>query len=217
MFIVSLSLSSVNANASTDMSTSPSETTEAKYHLATPDVVVGHEPDGLFRNDSAGASLLSPGAKRGHKCCGGCCDVRRAVIVVNLVNIGILMTILILFLSAIFVILSIPYDDDQTSASRDALYINSTFWVVTVTLVLCILVSAIGVVGAVKLNKWMVGGMAIAYCAGVVMGIVFKQPKVVIYCAFFAYPHFFLVKEIQQGIMTKHNYDATERMSCCCV
>jgi hypothetical protein len=124
---------------------------------------------------------------------------------------------LLLILQAIFVLQFAPYDDDEAMTSMNALIFTSTFWIVMVTLLLCLAASTIGVFGAITFNKWMVGVTAAAYCVGVVMGLVFMQRNVVIYSAFFAYPHFFLVKEIQQGIMTKQNYDATERMSCCCV
>lgn len=46
--------------------------------------------DGLLRQDGAGGSYHT-GPKLGHMCCGGCCDMRRAVIIVNIVNASLVL------------------------------------------------------------------------------------------------------------------------------
>jgi hypothetical protein len=40
----------------------------------------------LFTEDEIENSIQSQ--KQGHKCCGGCCDMRRAVIIVNIIALG---------------------------------------------------------------------------------------------------------------------------------
>jgi hypothetical protein len=40
----------------------------------------------LFDDDEIENSIRS--TKQGHKCCGGCCDMRRAVIIVNIIALG---------------------------------------------------------------------------------------------------------------------------------
>ena len=54
---------------------SSTETPGTEYELAPPIVSQENRAGGVAR------------VKQGHKCCGGCCDMRRAVIIVNIVNI----------------------------------------------------------------------------------------------------------------------------------
>eukprot|EP00542_Grammatophora_oceanica_P018879 CAMPEP_0194048950 /NCGR_PEP_ID=MMETSP0009_2-20130614/29105_1 /TAXON_ID=210454 /ORGANISM="Grammatophora oceanica, Strain CCMP 410" /LENGTH=155 /DNA_ID=CAMNT_0038694985 /DNA_START=87 /DNA_END=554 /DNA_ORIENTATION=+ len=46
--------------------------------------------------DKGSYGLVHPSAfKQGHKCCGGCCDVRRAVIIVNIINAFVSLFVII--------------------------------------------------------------------------------------------------------------------------
>ena len=64
---------------------------EQEYVLAA-EVQPGNPPikDGACGTevDGGGGALLSPSKRQGHLCCGGCCDMRRATMIVNYVNIG---------------------------------------------------------------------------------------------------------------------------------
>lgn len=76
--------------------------------------------------------------------------------------------------------------------------------------------SGIGIAGGYYYNIYMTGIAAAAYCFDVLLSLIQFNLGGVLYGAFFAYPHFFLIKEIRAGTMSKENY-ANEEMSCCCV
>lgn len=194
------------------------EKTETKYQLAQPTgpiVVQGHEAAGGVFIDGGGASLL-PGQKQGHKCCGGCCDVRRAVIIVNVINMAVLLMGLFSLLATKALYDNAgDYDDDEVKEAME-LYGNAPLGSIIGILVVQIVISALGAVGAFVYNKWMVGMTAAAYFIGVAMGLIALNPGSIVYNLFFAYPHFFLIKEIHQGSMTKETYP-DEKQSCCCV
>ena len=166
--------------------------TETNYQLAqtTTETVPGEEQaSGVFRNGNDDDETR----KQGHRCCGGCCDVRCAVIVVNLVNMGILLLASVDYLSVLNI------------------YIN---YILIGVAVICI--NAIGVAGAILFNKWMVGVAAVAYVLGFGASMYFLSPHLLAYYGCFLYPHVFLIKEIHTGIMTKENYEPVEKQ-CCCV
>lgn len=192
--------------------------TETSYQLAQPAGAVfvqGEEATGVFKNDG-GVVVAPAGQKQGHKCCGGCCDVRRAVIVVNLVNIGILgMTALSLLAQKNVANNAETVDDDEVQEVMD-LYASMKLGPIVAVMAVQIVISAVGVAGAFLFNYLMVGVTAIAYCLGIVSSLVALSPGSLLYNGFFLYPHIFLIKEIRSGVMTKENYPA-EKQSCCCV
>ena len=131
------------------------------------------------------------GRKLGHNCCGGCCDVRRAVVIVNIIN-------------AVLLILGL--------GSEVTLPIIVFLVIQTVR----ILLSVAGIVGAVKFNQVGVGLAMFGYVFDAVMALLGFNLLGLLFPLMFAYPHGFLIKEIRAGIMTKENY-ASEEHSCCCV
>jgi hypothetical protein len=251
------------------------EAKETSYQLAQP----GSVPHLGFEDMSDATSPLIRDRKQGHRCCGGCCDVRRAVIIVNMVNV----VMLLMSIEGILVVetsieaknqlhddwfASMKYQDDwfATMKVRDDWFGNMTFqddWFGNTTfqgdwyqgdwfqsllydmefdeevsmwsddrfshlpfgqlvaafisaLVVQIVICLIGITGAFLYSKCMVGVAAAFYCVQVFIYAALFNPLGVMTMALFAYPHFFLIKEIDQGIMTKQNYP-NERMSCCCV
>jgi hypothetical protein len=127
------------------------------------------------------------GPKRGHKLCSGCCDVRRAVIIVNMVVGGLTLLVFIFVFPLAIVFAPFP-------------------------LAPC----ALGIMGAIQYNVYMVGAAALHIC--VVIGFALSNFNIfgVALFAFFLYPHIFFIKEVRDGIMSKENY-GNERHSCCCV
>ena len=80
-----------------------------------------------------------------------------------------------------------------------------------------IVIGAFGIAGALQYSKCMVGVAGVMHCVkAVIYAVFFVDPLGVITMTLFAYPHFFLISEIDQGIMTKQNYP-NEKRSCCCV
>lgn len=188
--------------------------TETNYQLAqaTGTVVQGEEA-GVFVN---------PSGKQGHKCCGGCCDVRRAVMIVNGINIIILGMSLLSFLAAKNIANNNTDDaaaaqvDDQVQEAID-IYANAPLGAIIAIMLVQAVISAIGMAGAFIFNKWMVGVTAVVYVLGLLGALLSLNPGGMAYNGFFLYPHVFLIKELHRGIMTKENYEPVEKHSCCCV
>jgi hypothetical protein len=143
----------------------------------------------LFATMEQWYPMPAPTEKRGHKCCG--VYVRRAVIVVNLISIWLSLDIL----------MAGPYEDDSGGLA----WIASWF-----QLSLC----GMGLYGAVTVKE---GFVTAAFVAYIVMffvdAVIFCMEVALLYYffmallnAFFAYPHYFLIKEIQAGIMTEESY-----------
>jgi hypothetical protein len=156
-----------------------------------------------------GQEIPSVGQKQGHSCCGGCCDMRRAVIVVNIISIA--MYAINIF--AISVVNRVNFDDD---VMEDAMVeFPAVGWM---TAIMCaeILCYAIGIWGAVSFSLWQVYVALGMYMITIIFNLVVLNFIALLLAGFFAYPHVYLVQEIQKGIMTKDNY-YSEEQSCCCV
>lgn len=166
------------------------------------------------------------GVKQGRSCCGGCCDMRRAVIIVNSVSVVIL---LFGFLEIIggreWAKISIGSNstdfDDPTQAAMEQLADINIGWVI-VSVLAKVIVSFVGIFGALYFNIYMVGVAGLMYGAQALyffITIFAVSPVVignVILAACFAYPHYFFIQESRNGSMTKANYP-NEKQSCCCV
>jgi len=164
-----------------------------------------------------GVSYAAGMQKQGHKCCGGCCDVRRAVIIVNIVQaVLVFMAMMsVLTMHKMSAQAQDLYDDDEVAKMM------SDFGSLPVGALIAILVvkaigAVIGIIGGIKFNMYMTGIAGAIYAISCVVSIVFLDLPGAIYAGFFAYPHYFLVKEIRSGIMSEENYP-NEKQSCCCV
>jgi hypothetical protein len=139
--------------------------------------------------------------KQGHSCCGCCCDMRRAVIIVNIINLVSLLIQVILFLSV------------------DVDGVNTTLFIVAS--IIGFVVLFVGIIGANQFNKWLVGIAGFFYAANVIYLLVlsFAAPSLLFSAALsvlYVYPHVMFVVENGKGIMTQENYK-NEEQSCCCV
>lgn len=148
-----------------------------------------------------GTSRDAPTQKQGHKSYGGCCDTRRAVIIVNSIN---LFLIIINFLS--LYIFSGSYNNNPY-ANRNVIHTMQL-----VRIIVCI----IGILGSMYYKVYMIGLAAMMYILDALMNLIGFNIIHLIISALFAYPHFFLMQEIKDNIMTVENYP-NEEHSCCCV
>jgi hypothetical protein len=180
--------------------------------------VVMAEPekvDTAFVTFEQGHPALGSRVKQGHKCCGDCCDVRRAVIIVNLISVFSVVFGLALFASAL------ARSDFEEKMSGQT--------VGMVIVILEMVFYGMGVYGAISYNQWLVASALALYSALVVYSIALVVNSVlmadefwyfyffgILRNALFAYPHWFLIQEIRSGIMTVENYP-NEKHSCCCV
>jgi hypothetical protein len=164
--------------------------------------------------------------KQGHTCCGCCCDVRRAVIVVNLVQ-GASLLMIIQFIVAV---MRDPYSSYNYETTTDDLW--DDYWVQgsnphygahLVLYCLELIPVGMGLFGAVNYNVYLIGSAALFYtlkclyyCAFLLDANHAFDLSMPIAMAFFAYPHFMLISEIRGGIMSRENY-VNEQHSCCCI
>eukprot|EP00977_Amphora_coffeiformis_P020049 scaffold7808_cov184-Amphora_coffeaeformis.AAC.28 len=176
--------------------------TETAYALAEPATVDG-------------AMVRKPG----HKCCGcdGCCDMRRAVIIVNIIQAGILGMGMLILLATRNLANNAGniYDDDTTIAAmedfKDApLGVGLAIMGVQIVAALC------GIAGGMKFNVILTAVAGLSYTITFAMGLVSLNLAGLVYNGFFLYPHILFVQEIRNGIMTEANYP-NEKQSCCCV
>jgi len=163
--------------------------------------------------------------RQSHLCCVFCCDLVRAVIIVDCIDIIVAIIIVVIsltgheqvFLDAInFSVFSpIPdtMDDDQVVAG--ILEDRRVFAVVTVLTGLGVLFSALGILGACKLNRYLVLLAGIWFCVDVVRALVTLQWANAIIAALFAYPHVALFWALKKGTITRANYAETEQHCCC--
>jgi hypothetical protein len=145
--------------------------------------------------------------KQGHSCCGGCCDMRRAVIIVDM----LMICFLILDIIGMTGMSNMDEVEDEQYEERETSYGGLIF--IFLIEVVCF---SIGVWGGVTLSWVHVAVALTLYVITIVLNlIVFNAAAIFLACCF-AYPHVFLIREIKKGIMTKDNY-YNENQSCCCV
>lgn len=132
--------------------------------------------------------------KQGHKCCGGCCDTRRATIIVNGVNVVLI----------ILAILNVTF---SANAGK-----HTSFHIFCA---IKLIVSIIGMIGAINYKMYLIGAAGSMYVIEAVLSIISLDFFGAIKSLFFAYPHYFLMQEIKQEIMTKENYPNEEHSMCC--
>jgi hypothetical protein len=182
-------------------------TEEVGYVLAQP------EKDGIAVDATA---MMGTGKKQGHACCGGCCDVRRAVIIVNIIEITF-ASLGIVTMGGLIMATSASYDDDEVQEAMTAFNgANLSMGVAIALAAIRIIANSLGVYGAVTYNIWMVGVSLSVYCVDFVMGVFALNVISLVMVALFAYPHFFFIKEVRSGIMSEATY-VNEKQSCCCV
>jgi len=171
-------------------------------------------------------------AKQGAKCCGCCCDYRRAVIVLAIINICISIGYLIFILAAA----SIPgaqvnVDDDAVMTTVEGnVPIQAALYGVSLFCSICALV------GANKFNIPLVAINTLWYVGSFIGGAVLLVntantvedatgenlsviPSIIISAVItmlFMYPHIGFMYEVKVGIMSAETYPR-EEFSCCCV
>jgi hypothetical protein len=175
-------------------------------------------------------------AKQGHKCCGCCCDVRRATIVVNAVS----LSLGVLGLMALIAMLKYPAYD-YNGQYEDAMQLNDDYFQddyefreymsgvdtsgrsLRTSMLLSLfyvffrmVAEVVGIYGAATYSQWMVGVGLAGYVVDALFALVRLQLDSVIMAGFFAYPHVVLINEMRKGIMTEQTYQF-EKHSCCCV
>jgi len=155
---------------------------------------------------------------QGHRCCGGCCDMRRAIIIVNLIDVAICV-----FYAVYFAFLAKAVEDDSmenkfdaaTQAKVEGIMLKAEHVFIILALIKTPL-NGLGMYGALKFTAWPVMVALVAYCVEVVMTLFARNIGGLFLAGFFAYPHVVFLRQLKSGIMSEANYP-TEKHSCCCV
>ena len=175
--------------------------------------------------------------KLGSKCCGCCCDYRRAVIIVNSLFIG-LGVFLILLRDEADKLIQETYDDDAF-VDEVSMIIDDYYKKRSILLGVGLGTAVLAQAGAVYFNIWLVGLHSVWMVADYIMFMMlvmqfeedlqdpyesvgaepaspvpsFILNAVIVAC--FLYPHLAFIIEVRNGIMTRETY-AREEYSCCC-
>jgi hypothetical protein len=176
--------------------------------------------------------------KKGAKCCGCCCDYRRAVIICNTLLYIFGITGLVLCLGSSVTTRNIDGDDDGViSVAENAYTITAARYGVSVVSAIC------GLVGGIRYNIPLVSiqvlWLIVAFVVSIVLSVVaindvndqldlngngeeeLNQPigyyifSAVITCLWM-YPHVGFIMEVKSGLMSLETYPR-EEYSCCCV
>ena len=164
----------------------------------------------ISTDQTQAGTVIAVKNKRGHSCCGGCCDVRRAVIGVDLVMIGFLL-IDILGVASLSKQVQ-PMDDDELQAAVEKMHGGLGIFMFLVEIALL----SVAIWGAATFSApKVVVGLAV-FSIGCITSLVQFNVPAALLTGLFAYPHYFLYTEINSGIMSQENY-YNEEQSCCCV
>jgi len=153
--------------------------------------------------------------------------MRRAVIIVNIISVafGVLT---IPFISLGYSVLNASsdfseavtdaLDDDEAKQNfadaEGAVGASLSFLIfLTIAQLVC---HSCGIYGAISYNIWLVGVSLVAYSLAFIYYLIHGIILALLLPGFFAYPHFFFIKEVKEGIMSEENYEL-EKQSCCCV
>lgn len=156
---------------------------------------------------------IDPNERQAQLCCGCCCDLVRACIIVDIVY----LCYSVLFILASWWGLSIvdrfdlsDNDDDGSNDGDD----SSVLFLVIIQLSTGILFASLGIIGASKFRHCLVLACAIWFCIDLIIsGFNMVWPSALMK-GFFAYPHFALFMALKSGKITRKNY-MVERHCCC--
>ena len=141
--------------------------------------------------------------------------MRRAVIIVNIVNACIVGLAMMGSLATRNLANADLYDDDEMAALLQD-YKDQPIGAAMAIMGAQILASLCGITGGIKFHVPLTAISAVAYVVYLVMDLIHFNVGGIIYHGLFLYPHVFFIQEVRNGIMTESNYP-NEKQSCCCV
>lgn len=155
--------------------------------------------------------------------CGCCCDLRRACIIVNVINYMYIVAVVFISLGGIQMVEGlntdlgeIDYVDDDALNDRYSelgTYEGLYFIFIVIELV-GLLFTTLGIVGAVKFNRCLVLTCAIWYCFETIFAMCVTVWWGAVIKGFFAYPHIALLAALTTGKISRRRY-TIERYCCC--
>lgn len=156
-------------------------------------------------------------------CCGMCCDFRRAVLVIDSIAIvwKIVEMVLVAVMAAYFnkdlEELEAEFDDDLTIYEIESMADTGTMAIMEGFIegldAISIALYACGIYGALNFKRW---GIITAMSTHAVMmgfGLIVLDFVSVIFYGIMVYPHIFMLRQMNSGIMTDYNY---HKIASCC-
>ena len=175
--------------------------------------------------------------KLGAKCCGCCCDYRRAVIIMNSFFLG--FAIFTLMVQSVAPELIEETFTDDEFVEEVTVVLDDYFYTRIIFAGVAIFSAIVSTVGAVYFNVWLVGfhiiTLCVDYIAYVILALAMLEDLEPLYAEqglspasplpnfvfigmlllFFIYPQVGFISEVKRGIMSKETY-IREDYSCCC-
>jgi hypothetical protein len=178
--------------------------------------------------------VTSSGKKLGRSCCGCCCDMRRAVIILSI--LGIFFSVISVTTNYLLYFdydRSPIYDNTEPLTDDQKKTMNQLFYISTVLICGAVIFYALAIVGAVQYNTILLK-FNVMYVIGnfIATTVLFFRAAdnvaqfdydfvnmigPLIGTVMTVYANISLIKEIKCGIMSPETYRVREEQSCCCV
>jgi len=185
----------------------------ADYKLAPEQDVVQAEDDTIVLSSGLSAALPQISLGNGHRCFGYGLDMRRSVILVDMINIGYVIAGII-SLVVLHSLDSSEFDDDDVQVVASEM--DDNMGLLMAFAVLKVGLSVLGIYGAMQYNIYMVAVCLATYLFDFFYSLSLMNMMPVIYSSLFAYPHVVYIYEVQLGIVTPDNYLSSGYEKCCC-
>jgi hypothetical protein len=160
--------------------------------------------------------MTTPQSKQGHKMCGFCCDMRRAVIIVNTISLSLGVIGIIGVIAAAAADGNGTFDSNgkahQLFTGMDRATVGGAF----ALLIVYMLMNAAGIYGALTYSQYLVGFSLLGCCIDFVISLAFLNFGGAVFDMLFAYPHIVFLREVRNGVLSRDTY-STEKYSCCCI
>jgi len=153
-------------------------------------------------------------------CCGSCCDARKACIIIDTIYFSFVIFALIMTINDWNPLQSLQptgvVDDDDDVAQEPQMFdpsqiLKAATWQICIGIVM----SAVGLVGAIKFQPYLVLVMAIWLCIDAILFCIWLNFISAVCVGLYSYPHFALFNLLRKGKLTRENYEETERYCCC--
>jgi hypothetical protein len=186
-------------------------------HIATGVLLGSYDP---FANVGGGGGS----SRESHVFCGICCDLRRAVLIMNSITV-VFQFMMMIGMFAGFSFLNNNSDTIVDAMDDDIAKKQFEDWaehgnfklveaLVGIFFILSIALHGCGIYGAYKFELWGVVTAAVSYSISCLLGLISLNFVHVTIAGVFLYPHIIMIKEMQEGIMTEDNYSSVA--TCCC-
>lgn len=102
--------------------------------------------------------------------------------------------------------------DEEATGLRGLLYPAGTIGLIRTGMM--IPVALIGILGALRFNKYMILCAAVWYIIDLIAGLIILDPTNTVLSVVYCYAHIHLLLELRSGTITDENYKQTEQYCC---